>query len=106
LYLSAVIVLAMDIGTRLMERKDVAQGRILRAWNMEVAVAFKHRILVFSEFTAPVCSPLHVSNPRSFRDSMVAAAALEHGFTLVTRNVSDFVGISGLQLLNPWDFKG
>jgi predicted nucleic acid-binding protein len=33
---------------------------------------------------------------------MIAATALEHGLTLVTRNVKDFAGL-GVVLLNPWD---
>ncbi len=35
-------------------------------------------------------------------DAVIAAAALEHGLTVLTRNVKDFAGL-GLVLLNPWD---
>ena len=35
-------------------------------------------------------------------DAVIAATALEHGLTLVTRNVKDFAGL-GVDLLNPWD---
>ena len=44
---------------------------------------------------------MHVPDPRSFRDSMIAATAMQHGFTLVTRNVDDFKGLA-LKLVNPW----
>jgi predicted nucleic acid-binding protein len=40
--------------------------------------------------------------PLNTADGMIAATALEHGLTLVTRNVKDFAGL-GVVLLNPWD---
>ena len=40
--------------------------------------------------------------PLGIADGMIAATALEHGLTLVTRNVKDFAGL-GIVLLNPWD---
>ena len=40
--------------------------------------------------------------PLSAHDGMIAATALEHDLTLVTRNVKDFAGL-GVVLLNPWN---
>jgi predicted nucleic acid-binding protein len=40
-----------------------------------------------------------------FMDSLIAATALVHRLTLVTRNTKDFEGIPGLSLLNPWEFQ-
>jgi predicted nucleic acid-binding protein len=37
-------------------------------------------------------------------DSLIAAAALAHSLTLVTRNVSDFSGIDGVLMVNPWNY--
>jgi len=105
LYLSAITVLEMEIGARLMERKDARQGRTLRDWNEQVADLFRGRVLVFSELTARACAPLHVPDKKSFRDSMIAATALEHRFAVATRNVDDFA-IDALQVVNPWDFAG
>ncbi len=45
---------------------------------------------------------LKLGNPRSGRDAMIAATAIEHGFTVVTRNVSDFAN-AGVTVFNPWD---
>jgi predicted nucleic acid-binding protein len=44
---------------------------------------------------------LHVPDPRPQRDGLIAATALVHGMTVVTRNVSDFAPF-GVPLLNPW----
>ncbi|MBX3169014.1 MAG: plasmid stabilization protein [Candidatus Eremiobacteraeota bacterium] len=45
---------------------------------------------------------LHVPDPTSERDAMMAATALVHDFTMVTRNVGDFQS-TGVRLLNPWE---
>jgi predicted nucleic acid-binding protein len=37
-------------------------------------------------------------------DMMIAAAAITHHMTLVTRNIKDFEGIEGLMIINPWEF--
>ena len=64
-------------------------------------VAFAGRILPFTENTAPVCASPHIPDRRSERDAMIAATAIEHGFTVVTRNVADFAD-TGVTVVNPW----
>ena len=48
------------------------------------------------------CAKLHVPDPRLDRDAMIAATALVHGMTVVTRNTDDFV-LTGVETLNPWN---
>lgn len=48
------------------------------------------------------CAHLHVPDRANEIDALIAATALVHGLTVVTRNVSDFKS-SGVSLINPWD---
>jgi toxin FitB len=102
LYISVISLLELEIGTLLMERRDKEQGAILRAWmNRHVLPTFSGRILAIDTTVAQRCAALHVPNPRSDRDALIAATALVHGLTVATRNVADFEGM-GVDVLNPW----
>ncbi|WP_296531953.1 PIN domain-containing protein [Rhodoferax sp.] len=48
-----------------------------------------------------MCASLHIRDPRSARDAMIAATAIEHRFSVVTRNTGDFVNL-GVALVKPW----
>lgn len=101
LFMSAITILELEQGILSLERRTPAQGSALRLWLTGVRAAFSGRILPFTEHAATICAALHVPDPRSERDAMIAATALEHGFTVVTRNTADFVN-TGAALLNPW----
>lgn len=102
-FLSAISVLEIDLGVLLLERKDPAQGRVLRTWlEQQVLSQFDGRILSVDVVVARQCARLHVPNPRSSRDALIAATALVHGMTVVTRNLADFAP-TGVATLNPWD---
>jgi predicted nucleic acid-binding protein len=103
LYLSAITVQELEIGVLLAERRDPAQGAIFRAWlNGHVLPAFTGRILAVDTAVAQRSARLHVPDPRPVRDALIAATALVHGMTVVTRNVADFEP-TGVSTLNPWD---
>lgn len=103
LFLSAISVLELETGILLIERRDVAQGHMLRQWlEMQVLPAFAERILPVDTAVARQCATLHVPDPRSDRDALIAATALVHHMTVVTRNVDDFKP-TGVALLNPWE---
>lgn len=102
LFLSAITILELEQGILRLERRVPPQGRALRTWLAGVRAAFAGRVLLFTDDTATLCAALHMPDPRSERDAMIAATALEHGFTVVTRNTQDFVN-TGVALLNPWE---
>jgi predicted nucleic acid-binding protein len=103
LYISAITVLELETGVLQMERRDEKQGAVLRAWlNDQVLVEFKDRVLAIDTVVARRCANLHVPDPRAERDALIAATALVHGMTVVTRNTADFFA-TGVALLNPWD---
>lgn len=102
LFLSAITLQELEIGTLLVERRDPAQGEILRAWlDGQVLPAFADRILPVDTPVARRSAALHVPDPRPIRDALIAATALVHGLTVVTRNGSDFES-TGAEVFNPW----
>ena len=101
LFMSAICILELEKGVLALERRTPPQGSVLRAWLTGVRATFSGRILPFTDNTAMLCAAMHVPNPRSDRDAMIAATALEHGMTVVTRNTADFSG-TGVQLINPF----
>jgi len=103
LFVSAITILELETGVLLMESRDPAQGAILRTWlDSHVLPAFAGRVLAVDLVVAQRCARLHVADPRAERDALIAATALVHGMTVVTRNVIDFES-TGVQILNPWD---
>lgn len=103
LFISAITVLELEQGVLLVERRDAKQGIALRAWlDGQVMPEFSLRTLPIDADVARRCASLHVLDPRSERDALIAATALVHGLTVVTRNIADF-DKTGVRLINPWD---
>lgn len=102
LFISAITVLELEQGVMLVERRDSWQGAILRAWlDGQVMPEFEARTLPIDADVARRCAALHVPDPRSERDALIAATALVHGLAVVTRNIADF-DKTGARLVNPW----
>jgi len=106
LFLSVITIQELEIGVLLAERRDPSQGAVFRLWlNGHVIPAFNGRILNVDTAVAQRSARLHVPDPRPVRDGLIAATALVHGMTVVTRNVADFEP-TGVPTLNPWQGVG
>ncbi len=101
-FMSAISVLEIELGALLMERKDAVYGKALRQWiDQEILPRFEGRILAVDTPVAQRCARLHVPDPRGERDALIAATALVHGMTVITRNVADFTP-TGVPIIDPW----
>ena len=104
LYISVITVQELEIGVVLALRRDAQQGAVLRNWmDRHVLPAFENRILPVDLAVAQRSAQLNIPDPRPVRDGLIAATALVHAMTVVTRNVADFQQC-GVSLINPWDW--
>ena len=102
LYVSAISIMELEMGILQKERKDSLQGSVLRNWfENQVMPAFAGRVLPVDSKVALACARLHIPDPRSERDALIAATALVNGLTVITRNTKDFEKTS-ITLLNPF----
>ena len=83
-------------------RGDLTQALKLEQWLTNVLSNYADRILEFDTDCAQVWGRLMSPHPQHPVDKQIAAIALINNLTVVTRNVTDFEGISGLTLLNPF----
>lgn len=101
-FISSITILEIELGTRLVERRDQDQAAVLRAWiDHQLLPRFEGRVLPVDTAVAQVCAGLHVPDPRPDRDALIAATALAHGMAVVTRNASDFEPM-GVPVIDPW----
>ena len=101
--ISAITLFELESGVLRVERRDPAQGLGLRDWLEHALGGFAGRILAVDDSVARRAAALHIPDPRPDRDAFIAATALVHGLTVVTRNVRDFAPM-GVALLNPWEW--
>jgi predicted nucleic acid-binding protein len=105
LFLSIVSIGELETGFTTMQ--DVARrARLEASLERHLAVLFPGRVLPVTQAIAVQWSRLDgmrqlAGRPLSAPDGMIAATALEHGLTLVTRNEKDFTGL-GVTIINPW----
>ena len=104
-FVSVITLQELEIGILLAARKDAPKGALLRTWmNHHVLPAFAERILPVDTAVALRSARLHIPEPRPVRDALIAATALVHGMSVVTRNVPDFEP-TGAVVINPWQAR-
>lgn len=103
MHVSAISLMELEIGVLRIERRDRVQGRLLRNWfDNRVMPEFEGRILAIDSMVALRCARLHVPDQKSERDALIAATALVHDMTVVTRNRTDFLS-TGVHVIDPWE---
>jgi toxin FitB len=102
LYLSVITLGELRRGVELIrQRGDRPQADLLETWLQNILTDYADYILDFTAAEAQIWGHLRVPHPHSSIDKQIAATALTHDLTVVTRNVQDFLG-TGARLLNPF----
>ncbi len=107
-YLSVITIGELKRGVE--KLPDSRRRRRLNAWLQgDLMVRFAGQILPIDQEVALTWGKLlarleAVGRPMPAIDSLLAATAIAHGLTLVTRNISDFEA-AGVPLFNPWEFE-
>ena len=83
-------------------RRDPVAAAYLARWLKEVRLNYADRIFDIDDRIAEEWGRVAAIRTRGVPDGLIAATAIVHGMTIVTRNVADFAD-TGVPLINPWD---
>jgi toxin FitB len=101
LFLSVLVVGEIRQGIERLASRDQAQADVFERWLSELVEAYSDRLVPITDRVAQAWGRLNVPDPVPVVDGLMAATALVHDWTFVTRNVSD-VRSTGARLLNPF----
>lgn len=100
--ISTVSIFEAARGIARLQTRDPVQAGRLQVWLNDNLEKYRGRILEINTRVALAAAQLHASNPKPDLGSLIAATAIVHGLTVVTRNVKDFEPM-GVPVLNPWE---
>ncbi len=101
LYISVLTLGELRKGVIAKRREDPAAAKSLAVWVEGFELSFADRILDVDARTARLWGEWSAERPRPVVDTLLAATAVLHEFTLVTRNVRHVRGLP-VKVLNPW----
>ena len=99
--LSVITLGEIERGIELVRTTKPGKARELAGWLNALRDDCQDRILTVTEDIAREWGRIAARRPRGDIDSLIAATAVVHGLTVVTRNVADFAD-TGAAVINPW----
>lgn len=102
LYLSVMVVGEIRHGIERLARRDSGRAVVFEKWLVDLQELYGNRVVPVTSAVAEVWGRLNAGAPLPVADGLMAATALVHGWTFVTRNTADVVQ-TGVRLIDPFE---
>jgi toxin FitB len=100
-FTSVIVLGKVRRGIELLARRDKRQAELLERWYASIREHLANRILAVDEPVMMIWSKISVPHMLPAYDGLIAATALAHGMTVVTRNALDYQR-AGVDVIDPW----